>query len=211
MVRRSTGVLAPAHTGMHTLTRAETPKRHKLPGWLRAALACAGWAIAHIRAEGADVPPAVQAQLLSKVPAYDRGFRERARDKVHVLVVFKSGNAESERKAQLMRSAVAEQQDIAGLPHEVFTSSYSGASGLTAEVKRRSVSILYVSRPVSGGRVDHCSDASVGDHRTQSRTTCGAVVLGFGGSGHPHMSTIGRVEKSASASPARCGLGTGYR
>jgi hypothetical protein len=86
---------------------------------------------------------------LSKVPAYDRGFRERARDKVHVLVVFKSGNAESERKAQLMRSAVAEQQDIAGLPHDVLTSSYSGAGGLTAEVKRRSVSILYVSTGLS--------------------------------------------------------------
>jgi hypothetical protein len=95
-------------------------------------------------AEDDTVPPAVQARLISRVPSYDRGFRERARDRVHVLVLLKRGDVESERSGKLMSAAIARQDGIAQLPHDVAELTFSDSSALATEVKKRSVTIVYV-------------------------------------------------------------------
>jgi hypothetical protein len=97
-----------------------------------------------VTAEGANVPPGVQAQLVSKVPAYDRGFRARAAPRVHVLVLYKAASPESVRLAKLVTAALEQQVDIAGLPHGASALAYSDPAALAAETKKRSASIVYV-------------------------------------------------------------------
>ncbi|HEY6560354.1 MAG TPA: YfiR family protein [Polyangiaceae bacterium] len=101
-------------------------------------------------ASSASVPPAVQAQLVSKVPSYDRAFRERSGGRVQVLVVSKPGNDQSVRDAHFMRTALAREQNIAGLPHEVTLVNFSSVAALTAETKQRRASIVYVSSGFDG-------------------------------------------------------------
>jgi hypothetical protein len=98
-----------------------------------------------LRAENANVPARVQAQLISKVPAYDRGFRERAGSKVVVLILVKSGKTESVRAASLLEAALSQERDIAGLPHEAAILPFTTPAALAAESKKRSASIVYVS------------------------------------------------------------------
>ncbi len=90
------------------------------------------------------VPPAVQAELLAKIPEYDRNFRDVAGERVHVLLLTKKGSAESIRTANLIGAAIAKQAAIAGLPHDVTALEYSSAAALARECAKRSVSMLYV-------------------------------------------------------------------
>jgi hypothetical protein len=101
-------------------------------------------------ASGVNVPPAVQAQLVSKVPSYDRSFRERSGARVQVLVVSKPGSDESVRDAQFMRTALAREPGIAGLPHDVTLVNFSSVPALTTECKQRRASIVYVSSGFDG-------------------------------------------------------------
>ncbi len=111
-------------------------------------LALCPWSSGH--ASSVSVPPAVQAQLVSKVPSYDRSFRERSGGRVQVLVVSKPGSDESVRDAQFMRTALAREQSIAGLPHEVTLVNFSSVPALAAECKQRRASIVYVSSGFDG-------------------------------------------------------------
>jgi hypothetical protein len=95
-------------------------------------------------ADGVGVPPTIQAQIISKVPAYDRGFKARAGDRVHVLIVSQPKSAESVRVANYVKAALEEQDEIAGLPHDVTVSAYEGAPALVEEVRRQKITVLYV-------------------------------------------------------------------
>jgi hypothetical protein len=103
-----------------------------------------------VQAQDTNVPARMQAQLISKVPAYDRGFRERAGARVVVLILIKSGKSESVRAASLLQAALAQEHDIAGLPHETALVPFTSPAALAAESKRRSASIVYVSSGFDG-------------------------------------------------------------
>lgn len=113
---------------------------------LRSALALAlvCCPLCQLSAADVNVPVSVQADLVSKVPTYDRSFRERAGNRVHVLVLSNSSSRDSTRIANFIQAALAREEAIGGLPHDVSVSSYSSASALSAECKKRSISILYV-------------------------------------------------------------------
>lgn len=95
-------------------------------------------------AEGGEIPAGVLAQLLSKVPAYDHGFRERAGKVVQVLILTNPDEPESVRAAALMQSALLRESSIAGLPQQSHIYAFQNAEALAVEVKRRQVTIVYV-------------------------------------------------------------------
>ena len=97
-----------------------------------------------VAAEGGEVPARVLAQLLSKVPAYDHGFRERAGKEVEVLILTNPDEPESIRAATLMQSALLRESSIAGLPQRSQVYPFQSAEALAVEVERRRVSIVYV-------------------------------------------------------------------
>lgn len=96
------------------------------------------------RADDVSVPPDVQAELVSKVARYDRNFAARAGDRARVLVLSKNGGSDSARTAGRLVQALSALSDIAGIAHEVSTTSYPGASQVRDRCKSDKLSIVYL-------------------------------------------------------------------
>ncbi|HTV19686.1 MAG TPA: YfiR family protein [Polyangiaceae bacterium] len=97
-----------------------------------------------VMAQRAEVPATVQAQLISKVPAYDYEFKKRAGERVQVLILASPGNAESARAAALVHAALQQEKAIAGLPHTATIATFKDVAALASEVRARSISIVYL-------------------------------------------------------------------
>jgi hypothetical protein len=95
---------------------------------------------------GADesVPVAIQAELLTKVAAYDRNLPKRAGDRVITLILTKAHSTESERTAAAMQNALAAKTTVAGLPHLVERAELSDPASLAGICKAKHVAILYL-------------------------------------------------------------------
>lgn len=98
----------------------------------------------HAGAEQTEVPAVVQARLVSKIPAYDHGFRQRAGSRVTVLILTAPDHPESVREASLLTAALANESSIAGLPHESLILPFTDTAALTRQVRSRSASIVYI-------------------------------------------------------------------
>lgn len=92
-----------------------------------------------------EVPVRLQVELLSKVVAYDRGFSARAGERTLVLVVVKSGDAESERVGERMLAELRVLSEMGGRPHTQELARYSSARALAELVRARSPAVVYVS------------------------------------------------------------------
>ena len=101
-------------------------------------------------AEDAAVPIALQAELLTKVAAYDKNFAARARDSARIVLLTKPNDADSVRATAQMRVALAAVDRIGGLPHEESTLNYSNGAALAALVREQHISIVYVTPGLSG-------------------------------------------------------------
>lgn len=95
------------------------------------------------------MPVGLQAELLAKVAPYDKNFAARAGDRVHVLVVTRAGDADSERISNHITAALRELKDIGGLAHDEAAMSYSGAKALADTVKARRIAIVYLTPGLS--------------------------------------------------------------
>lgn len=95
-------------------------------------------------AEEVEVPASLQAQFLSKVASYDRSFHERVRDRVRIMVVSKPRSLQSLRATGFIQSALSQQSDIGGLPHEVQLTKFTTAPALAADCKARAIAIVYL-------------------------------------------------------------------
>jgi hypothetical protein len=95
-------------------------------------------------AEDVAVPVGLQAELIGKVASYDKSFAARSGDRAQILILVKSGSADSSRTAAHMQSALAALPQVGGLPHDEHMVSYSGGGALSAYVKARRISIVYV-------------------------------------------------------------------
>ena len=95
------------------------------------------------RAEEVSVPVAIQAELLVKVAAYDRNLPARVGDRVLVLIVTKSGDADSARVASGMATELGSKALIAGLAHEESVAPFTDAASVAATCKGRHVGIAY--------------------------------------------------------------------
>jgi uncharacterized protein DUF4154 len=94
-------------------------------------------------AQVSSVPAEIQAELLSKLEGYDRGFAARAGDSARVLLVVKPGNTKSEISAQEMRAALARLERIGGLPHQETIVPYAGAQALAQRIRGEKIAVVY--------------------------------------------------------------------
>lgn len=93
-------------------------------------------------AGAAALPITLQASLLAKVATYDRNFRKRAGERVRILLVSRSGNADSVSAAAQMAAALARVPSVGGLPHDEIAHTYSRADALAELCKARRIAIV---------------------------------------------------------------------
>ena len=97
---------------------------------------------ADVWASGGRVPVPLQAQLTSRVCSFDRNFKARVGSTVHVLVVHRAGNAESEATASAFAKALADLR-LAGVPAAVEEDSFSDGAQLAGRVKSQQIGVVY--------------------------------------------------------------------
>jgi hypothetical protein len=94
-------------------------------------------------AGGTGVPAGLQAELLSKLAAYDRNYEARAGSKAQVLIVTKAGEPRSTLHAAVMKSELGKIERIGGLPHRETSQHFEGAAALAKRCKAESIDIVY--------------------------------------------------------------------
>lgn len=133
----------------------------------------------------------LQAELLSKVVAYDRNYTERAHGRAIVLVLVKGGDAESERVGEQIKSELAVLGELGGLPHVEELVRYSSAAVVAELVKSRGAAVLYVSLGLADEMTAIASaldDVSVLSVAAASSYVERRAVLGFDAeSGRPKL------------------------
>jgi uncharacterized protein DUF4154 len=95
-------------------------------------------------AEEPSVPVGLEAELLAKVAAYDKHMPARAGDRVHVVILAKHGNPDSERASAQMASAIAAIAQIGGRPHDELLLQYAGAKALAEVCRTRHAAIVFI-------------------------------------------------------------------
>jgi len=135
------------------------------------------------RADDSEVPPAVQAELLAKVAAYDRNLAARAGEKLTVLVVSKAGSSESSRVAKAITEALGAKATIAGLPHAEEALAFESGAALAAACKAKRAAIVYVAPGFSDAEISSVGQALDGVDVLSVSGVAGyvkkGIVLGF--------------------------------
>jgi hypothetical protein len=97
-----------------------------------------------VRADEVAVPVDLQIELLGRVARYERGFAGRTGEPARVLVVVRSGNAESVRIAAQLAAALARARTLGGRTLIVTRHDYRSEATLAAALARDPVDILYL-------------------------------------------------------------------
>jgi hypothetical protein len=121
------------------------PPERKALRWVALAVIFVSAGVARdARAEDVTVPEGLQAELVAKIAAYDRGFAARAGDRAHVVILDKPDDADSARSAAHLEAALHALPDIGGLPHDETIVSFTGAAALPQLVRSRHAAIVYI-------------------------------------------------------------------
>lgn len=157
-------------------------------------------------AQTAQLPVAVQADLIVKVAGFDRNFRGRAGDRAVVMLVAADDSA-SMRAALEMKSALSRVPRIADLPHEEHIITSTNPAVIAAAARDRRAAIVYFA-PGFSSHIPAIRDA----FSSLNVLTVGAVpeyvpagiVLGFDlVSGHPKLLVhVPQARKQQVAFPA---------
>lgn len=145
-----------------------------------AGIAACAFRAADARAD--ELPATLQVELIAKLAEYDKNMRPRAGDKLVVLVVAKSGNADSEREAGRVADAFGRLERIAGVPRETVRLLYSDGDEMAAACKKHHASIVYVSSALAGdaGAIARALESqSVMTVAPSAQMTKDGIVLGF--------------------------------
>jgi hypothetical protein len=92
-----------------------------------------------------EVPIRLQAELLSKVVAYDRNYSQRAHGRALVLVLVKAGDSESARVGEQIKSELGVLAELGGLPHTEELVRYSTPANVADLVKDRGAAVVFLS------------------------------------------------------------------
>ncbi|HVU05854.1 MAG TPA: YfiR/HmsC family protein [Polyangiaceae bacterium] len=95
-------------------------------------------------ADGAQVPPGLQAELVAKLAAYDRNFAARAGETAHLLLLVNPKDPRSAASATAMRNALRSVGTIGGLPHVESLVTYETPATLANRCRAEHAAILYV-------------------------------------------------------------------
>jgi hypothetical protein len=138
-------------------------------------------ALRQSHAEDVAVPLPMQVQLFSSVADYDKGFAERAKGKVKI-VLLTSKNPDSARAATQVQGALARLAQIGGQPHEESTVRFESGAALANLCTSNGISVVFlmpgfqseiadIKKSLDG--VNVLSVATIGSYVQQG------VVLGF--------------------------------
>lgn len=134
-------------------------------------------------AEDVSVPISLQMELLLKVASYDKNLKERAGDRVRIAVLVRQEDADSGRSAAQALKALSEVEDVAGLPLDRVSTTFTDAAALARFIHEGNVAILYVTPGFTEGEIDamaHALDGvSVLSAGALAKYTLRGVVLGF--------------------------------
>jgi YfiR/HmsC-like len=148
--------------------------------WLTLLLLCLA---ARVGAEDVVVPISLQMELMLKVASYDKNLKQRARDRVRIAVLLKPEDADSGRSAGQALKALSTADDVAELPVERLSISYTEAPALVRQIRESNVSILYVTPGFDEKEIDALAQAldgvSVLSAGALGKYTTRGVVLGF--------------------------------
>lgn len=136
--------------------------------WIVVALALAvSWPRA--ASGGVAVPTQLQAQLLSRLAAFDRNFVARAGPLARVLVVYKPRDQDSSSVANSVAKALAG-ADLAGVKTDITTVEYPGPEKLAARCKSDKVAVVYFGPGLEA------------EMASMARALAGSDVMSVGGS-----------------------------
>jgi hypothetical protein len=142
-------------------------------------------------AEEPEVPLELQAELMAKVVRYDRNFQGRVGDSVQVWVVFRPGQADSERVSRQMMAALASVPSLGGVKHHDELVPFPGVEKLTRAARERKAAIVVFSPGFDVEAVALARGFEGWDGLTVTTTSAGVekgFVLGFDlVSGKPRM------------------------
>jgi hypothetical protein len=137
------------------------------------------------------VPLRLQAELLSKVAGYDRGFPARAHGKALVFVLVKSADTESVRTGKQFHAELGALPQIGGLPHNEEIVDYRSARALAELCKQRGAAVVYISVGLADemeGIASALDGVSILSVAAAASYVTKRSVLGFDAeSGHPKL------------------------
>lgn len=96
------------------------------------------------QAQTSQLPIGVQAELTGKLAGYDRNFTARAGGKAIIILAAMPGDAESNRAAMEMKSALGRMGTVGTLPHEEQIVNFSSAGALADAVRSKKAAIVYL-------------------------------------------------------------------
>jgi uncharacterized protein DUF4154 len=162
--------------------RTRRQRGRPLPLRLWLAICCICFA-GRVEAEDVSVPISLQMDLLLKVASYDKNLKQRARDRVRVAVLLRQDDADSGRSAAQALKALADADDIEGLPLERVSLTYTDGPALARLTNEGNISVLYVTPGFSEAEIDAIARAldgvSVLSVGALAKYTLRGVVLGF--------------------------------
>lgn len=144
-----------------------------------------------VRAEEPSVPVRLQAGLLAKLAGYDRNMRARAGDRLQIATLIKAGDTDSVRVGNEMSYALGSFSEIAGLPHDDKSLTYTSPEALIQACTSQHIAILYLA-PGLGDEIPQISQALRGVSVLTVSSVAGyvpkGIVIGFDAiGGQPRM------------------------
>lgn len=134
-------------------------------------------------ADEAPVPVSLQMELMLKVAAYDKNLPHRSGDRVRLVVLVKSHDADSARAAAQALNALSATEDIAGVPLESSLLLYTDSAALTKLSNAGNLAILYLTPGFAEAEVESIATSlegvSVLSVGALARYASQGTVLGF--------------------------------
>lgn len=100
-------------------------------------------------AEAPTAPIAVQAQIITRILPFERGFAAKAPAEVQVVIALRPGDADSEGAALKMSKALDDIGEVANKPLKVTTVPFVSTQQLAAECRKRAAHVLFITPGLS--------------------------------------------------------------
>jgi hypothetical protein len=101
-------------------------------------------------AEAPSAPASVQAQIVTRILPFERGFAGRAAGSIAIVIAERAKDADSGSAATQIAKALNDIGSIGGKPLRTQTVTYTGAASLLAETKRRGAIVVYLTPGLAG-------------------------------------------------------------
>jgi hypothetical protein len=101
-------------------------------------------------AESPSAPASVQAQIITRLLPFERGFAARSGNSVAIVIAERAKDADSASAAIQLAKALDDIGSVGGKPLRVQTVVYANAATLLAETKKRGALVVYVTPGLSG-------------------------------------------------------------